>query len=70
MGQHFSDTNLYSVDPVPFLSLDLRNLDPIDLYHSAGGQFTPLVPEVRHSNFVTKKADSLGQPVDWCRRLE
>jgi hypothetical protein len=70
MREHFSDSDLDSVDSVFIEGLNLRNLNPIDLYHSAGGQFAPLVPEVRHSNLVTNKADSLRQTVYWRRRLE
>ena len=58
MREHFSDSDLDSVDSVFIEGLYLRNLDSIDLYHSAGGQLAPLVPEVRHSDLVTNKADS------------
>ena len=70
MREHFSDSDLDSVDSVFIKGLYLRNLDPINLYHSAGGQLAPLVPEVRHSDFVTNKADSFWQTVYWRRRLE
>jgi len=67
--QHFSNSYLNSVDSVLLKCLYLSDLGTINLYHSAWGQFAPLIPEMCHSNLVAKQADSLGQTVNWRRRL-
>lgn len=58
-------SNLDCIDVVAVLfELHLGDLASVDLYHGARSVHTPPVPEVSHTDLVSKQADSFGVSID------
>lgn len=65
----FSAPYLDGIPAIFFFRLDLSDLAPVYLYHRAGHELSPFVPEMSHPYLVPEEPHSSRLSRDWCRLL-